>query len=380
MGRLASDPTLYNCIRNVRTSQQLSQQELARRAGVTRQAVSAIEAGRYAPNTSIAMRLARALGCRVEDLFHLDETLNEEPVQLVQGAAPGTQRVAVARIGDRLVAHPLTASRAFVEGFANADAVLINDQSPNMARMMVSPARLEQTALLLGCDPSLGALCDHLARRSRDLRITWLSASSHQALDTIARKEAHLAGSHLRDPDGEEYNVAHARQALGTEGGLVVAFAAWEQGLVIAAGNPKGVRKVSDLARPDVRLVNRELGSGCRVTLDELLQSEGIPIESVPGYRDEVTSHLSVARAVMTGAADVGVALRAAAEVCDLDFVPLSQVHFDLVVPRSVLHHPAVSALLDLLQDRALREELSTLPGYEVSRLGSVIADIPVAA
>jgi molybdate-binding protein len=82
----------------------------------------------------------------------------------------------------------------------------------------------------------------------------------------------------------------------------------------------------------------------------------------------------------MTGAADVGLALRAAAEVGGLDFVPLSQVHFDLVVPRSALQHPTVSALLDLLQGRALREELSTLPGYEVSRLGSVIADIPLAA
>jgi putative molybdopterin biosynthesis protein len=380
MGRLASDPALHNCIRDVRTSRQLSQRELARRAGLTRQAVNAIEAGRYAPNTSIAMRLARALGCRVEDLFHLYETPVEEPVRLAQGATPGTTRVAVAKIGGRLVAHPLTASRALVEGFVNADAVLISSQEPSVAHMMVSSDRLEHTALLLGCDPSLGALCDHLARRSRDLRVTWLSASSRQALDCIARKEAHLAGSHLRNPGGVEYNVAHARQALGTEGGLVVAFAAWEQGFVVAPGNPKGVHVVSDLARPDVRLVNREPGSGCRVSLDELLQSEGIPIESAPGYEDEVTSHLSVARAVMTGFADVGVALRAAAEVCGLDFVPLSLVHFDLVVSRSALHHPAVAALLDLLQGRALREELSTLPGYEVSRTGNVIADIPAAA
>ena len=380
MGRLASDPALYNCIRDVRTSRQISQQELARCAGLTRQAVNAIEAGRYTPNTSIAMKLARALGCRLEDLFYLGETSAEEPVQLAQGATPGINRVAVARVGDRLVAHPLTASRAFVEGFVNADAVLINDRSPNIARMMVPTDRLEHTALLLGCDPSLGALCDHVARRSRNLRVTWLSASSRQALDSIARKEAHLAGSHLRDPGGGDYNVAHARQALGIEGGLVVAFTAWEQGFLVAPGNPKGVHVASDLARPDVRLVNREPGSGCRVTLDELLQSAGIPTESVPGYEDEVTSHLSVARAVMTGAADAGLALRAAAEVCGLDFIPLSQVRFDLVVPRSVLNHPAVSALLDRLQGRTLRGELSTLPGYEVSRMGSIIADIPAAA
>ncbi|HZA25792.1 MAG TPA: helix-turn-helix domain-containing protein, partial [Dehalococcoidia bacterium] len=194
MGRLASDPALYNCIRDVRTSRQISQQELARCAGLTRQAVNAIEAGRYTPNTSIAMKLARALGCRLEDLFYLGETSAEEPVQLAQGATPGINRVAVARVGDRLVAHPLTASRAFVEGFVNADAVLINDRSPNIARMMVPTDRLEHTALLLGCDPSLGALCDHVARRSRNLRVTWLSASSRQALDSIARKEAHLAG------------------------------------------------------------------------------------------------------------------------------------------------------------------------------------------
>jgi molybdate-binding protein/DNA-binding XRE family transcriptional regulator len=366
-------------VRDIRLALRLSQPELARQAGLTRQAISAIEAGRYVPNTSIALRLAKSLDCRVEDLFHLDEGMTELPVQIARGAAR-SGRVAIAKVNGRLVAHPLTASRAFMEGFVSADAVLLDPTDARVARIIVPPDRLEHTALLLGCDPSLGTLGEHLARHSRDLRITWLSASSRQALDSIAQGEAHLAGSHLRDPDGNEYNVVHARQALGPEGGLVVALAAWEQGFVVAPGNPKEIRTVADLARPDVRLVNRELGAGCRVTLDELLQREGISPAAIPGYATEVTSHLAVARVVLANSADVGLALQAAAEVCGLSFVPLSQVRFDLVVPRTVLQHLAVAALLDLLQTSALREEIATLPGYEVSRMGSIIADIPPAA
>lgn len=380
MGRQGANPSLSNRLRQLRTAQDLSQQELAHRAGLTRQAVNAIEAGRYVPNTAVALRLARALGCRVEELFHLDDAPVEQQVHSVASPAAASTRAVVANVGGRLVAHPLAAEHALLEGFASADAVLVRSRERVMARLLVPPERMERTALVLGCDPSLSILVSHLARRSPDTRLSWLPASSRQALDAITRSEAHLAGSHLRDPDGEGYNVVYARAALEPRGGLVVALASWEQGLVVAPGNPKGVRSAGDLARPDVRLVNREPGAGTRQLLDELLGREGIPVERVQGYDRELPGHLAVARAVSTGAADVGLALRAAAEVYGLDFIPLAHVRFDLVVPRAVLGHPAVSLLLEVLQSRALRREIEALPGYEVRDMGAVIADIPAAA
>lgn len=379
MGRQGADPSVRNRVRLLRTARGLSQQELARGAGLTRQAVSGIEAGHYIPNTSVALRMARALACRVEELFHLENASAQRPVDAVVAPVPGWQRVLLAHVGGRLVAHPLAAHRALREGFATADGVLLGDPRNPQVRLLIPSERLERTLLVLGCDPSLGILAAHLGRRGRDARLAWLPASSRHSLASIARREAHLAGSHLSEPEGG-CNVAHARESLGHEGGLVMAFTAWEQGFLVARGNPKAIRAGADLARPDVRIVNRGPGAGCRQLLDDLLDREGIPTQAVQGYGHEVSGHLDVARAVSSGAADVGPALRAAAEVYGLSFVPLSQVRFDLVIPRWVLDHPAVAELLEVLQSGLLRAEVGALPGYEVAQMGTLMADIPSAA
>jgi molybdate-binding protein len=186
--------------------------------------------------------------------------------------------------------------------------------------------------------------------------------------------------SHLPDRASGDFNVAQARRVLARTGGLVVTYASWEQGFVVPPGNPKGLRGVADLARPEVRLVNRELGSGSRALIDELLAGARVPPSALSGYDRVVTSHLAVARAVGSGAADVGIGLRALAHACGLDFVPLADVRFDLVIPRDHLEHPAVAVLLEVLQSRALRTELAALPGYSVGRMGTALADLPSAA
>jgi molybdate-binding protein len=228
----------------------------------------------------------------------------------------------------------------------------------------------------MGCDPSLGILCAHVARQRQDARLIWLSASSRASLAAVKVGEAHLAGSHLHSQGNNEYNVADAKQTLVHTGGLVIAFATWEQGFVVAKGNPKNLRSVADLARPDVRLINRDEGSGCREFLDALLSEAGVAPESLQGYHRTVKGHLAVARSVGSGGADAGVALRAVAHALGLDFVPLAEVRFDFVIPHDLLEHPAVSATLDVLQSRALREELESLPGYDLTHMGEVVAEI----
>jgi molybdate-binding protein/DNA-binding XRE family transcriptional regulator len=360
----------------MRTAKELSQGQLADLTGLTRQAVSAIETGQYVPNTAVALRLARALGCTVEELFALAPPCLPDGIELAAGQAPGARRMALGRVGERWIGFPLSGGREIHQGFISADLLLPENGAP---QLLTSVERLDQTAVLLGCDPSLGILSAHLAAHSAG-RLLWLAEASQPALDALARGEAHLAGTHLRDPDSQTYNLFQARRSLAGAGGLVVEFARWEAGLVVAPGNPKGLRTVADLARADVRIINREAGSGSRALLDELLRHAGVPGHSIAGYERLVSSHMAAAGVVAGGGADVAIALRATALALGLHFVPLDEMRFDLVIPESHLSHPTVSRLLDTLQSAALRAELGALPGYDVSGMGTVLEHVAVAA
>ena len=375
MGRGAADGELVNRVRETRLSRGLSQRQLAERAGITRQAVNAVELSRYTPNAAVALRLARAMDSRVEDLFSLPISRRDDPVLTSGESMEVGDRVALARIGDVLVAHPLTGTRAIIEGFQPADALAGADGAS--VSMLAPPDAPARTAILLGCDPSLTVLTSWVARRLPEARLLWLHASSQSALDALPRGLAHIAGSHL--PGDAEANVAPARRAVGREGGIVVTYAAWEQGLMIAPGNPKELRKAGDLAHQSVRIVNRESGSGSRKLLDELMAREGLAARDVAGYSSVVPSHTAVARAVAAGTADAGMGLEAVSRSFGLDFVPLVEVRFDLVVPQRHAAHPVIQAMLEVLQGARLRRDLAALPGYSTSQTGNVVASIKAA-
>jgi putative molybdopterin biosynthesis protein len=375
MGRRVATE-LESRVREVRLAHGISQAQLAQRCGLTRQAISAIESGHYVPNTTVSLRLAQTLGCTVEELFTLPAALELPGLRVVGGAAPHEQRLAVVNVGGQWVGYPLVDARELQPGFVRADVIL----GPGRSRTeLLAPANeLAQTALLLGCDPGLGIVSSYLAAHKARLR--WLSVGSQAALDAVGRGEAHLAGTHLPTSHGADDNLSHARVALGPGGGLVVEFARWLQGFAVAPGNPKEIRSVEDLARPEVRLVNREPGSGSRALLDLLLDRSGIPRHLVDGYDRLSSSHLGAASVVASGGADVAVTLYASAHAYGLDFLPLDEVRFDFVIPRSVVTHATVATLLEVMQSRALRADIGSLPGYDVTRMGTVLADLPAAA
>ena len=376
MGRGATDDSLLNRVREVRLAHGLSQKELADRAGLTRQAVNGIEMRRYTPNASVALRLAQALDSRVEDLFSLPLSGRDRPVLTSGESMEDGDRVALARVGDMLVAHPLAGMRSIIEGFQPADALAAGGASVSMLAPPDAPGK---TAVLLGCDPSLTVLVSWVARSLPHGRLLWLHASSQSALDALPQGLAHVAGSHLPG-GGPEANVAPARRAFGREGGLVVTYAAWEQGLIVAPGNPKALRSAADLARPGVRIVNREPGSGSRKLLDELMARNGLAPADVAGYASVVPSHTAVARAVAAGTSDAGIGLEAVSRSFGLDFVPLTEVRFDLVIPHEHTSHFVVQAMLEVLQGARLRMDLAALPGYSTSATGNVVAAVPAAA
>lgn len=376
MGRGTKADDLLNRLREVRLSRGISQQELADRAGITRQAVNGIEMRRYTPNAAVALRLAQVLDSRVEDLFRLTVSAHDEPIRTGGESLDPGERVALARVGDALVAHPLIGMRSIVEGFQPADALAANSES---VRMLAPPDAPDQTAVLLGCDPSLTILVSWVARRLPQGRLLWLHASSQSALDALPHRLAHVAGTHLPG-DGKEANVAQAERAVGRAGGLVATYASWEQGLIVAPGNPKALRSVADLARREVRIVNREPGSGSRKLLDELMARDAMSPGDIAGYGSVVPSHTAVARAVAAGTADAGIGLEAVSRSFGLDFMPLSEVRFDLVIPDEHTSHPVVRAMLDVLSSARLRADLAGLPGYSTSGTGDVVARIGAAA
>ncbi len=365
---------LRSALRQRRLSRGLAQGDLCALAGLSRQTLSGLEHGRGVPSTTAALKLARALECRVEDLFSLgdEDSLAADlagalvpDLDLLRGVGRGTMhspgpgaRVALAQVGGRWVAHPLADDRP-------ADALL---SAPRGRRARALPLRslesLRGSLLVLGCDPALGLLAARVAEDHPRARLTWLHAASEAALAALARGEAHLAGIHLRDERSGEYNAPFARAAL--PGCAVVGLSRWELGFVVARGNPRGVRSAHDLGRRDVRIVNREPGAGARKLLDALLRKARV--RKVRGYELHARGHHAVAQAVALGAADAGIATRGAADSFGLRFLPLSEERFDLVFPAGADDDERVGRLLESLRSRGFQRELGALKGYRPGR------------
>ena len=365
-----------NEVRRRRLAAGLSQQALAERVGVTRQAIHAIETARYAPNTLVALRLARALGCGVEALFSLPDEPVRVAVELLDEEPPGLEapaRVQVARVGERVLATALRGSGA---PLLAADGLARGAGRQAVVELLIDPERVEQAVVVAGCDPALALLGAHLGRRHPAFRLVWRPQSSLRALRALGRGEAHLAGTHLRDPDSGESNLPAVRRELAGRDLVVVALSDWQQGLIVAAGNPKRIAGAAALARPEVAIVNREPGSGSRMLLDAWLLAAGVPPAAVRGYGRTVESHQAVGEAVALGAADAGPGILAVARSLDLGFVPLQVERYDLVVPRATLASAPVQALLDTAVSGPYRRELAALGGYDSAVAGTVVAEL----
>jgi len=376
VGRRVAVERVESQVRERRVAAGLSQQELAERAGLTRQAVSAIEAGRYLPNTAVALRLARALGCPVEELFRLPDVPPRVRADLVGDVSADDRRGQGGRVGGRLLARALAGASGPP---TPADGLLVGAAPGGrgaMVDLLVDPEVVERTVVVLGCDPALALLSAHLSRRYPNLRLLWTHAGSLAALRGLARGEAHAAGTHLRDPETGEFNLPFVRRELAGRRLHVVTLTEWQQGLIVARGNPRGIAGPTDLARPDITIVNREPGSGSRAMLDAALRAAGVTPEQVRGYARELPTHLAVAEAVASGAADVGPGIAAAARALGLEFIPLQEERYDLVIPTDYIDAPAVQALLETAVHPAYRAEVEALGGYDSSRAGSIVAEL----
>ena len=364
-------------LRLARQARGFSQQQLADMAGVSRQAISAIESGNSDTSLRVAMALSCGLGLTVEELFGTAETVVPVAAREVSPLGGKGARVTLARVGDGHVALPLRGETVTRAGFLPAGG-LVTETGKDQGRRTrtvrpIQPPR--PTLVVAGCDPALPLLETPLGLLDPPVAFTWWPCSSREALALAAEGLVHVAGMHLRG-HGTEYNIGPATELL-PRGGEVIGFCAWREGLVLRPDLADGISGVTDLAERRLRLANREPGAEARSLLDRELAEAGIEASQLPGYGTRATGHLQVAAAIAAGLADAGVASEPVARAYGLAFIPLAAEHFDLVIPALHFASREVQGLLKILSSAWLVDQLANLPGYDPARCGERIAKLP---
>jgi len=292
-------------------------------------------------------------------------------------------RVTVGQVGERWIASPLSRGAGVITSLVRADGIVeipagvqgIQAGEIVPVRLYRSRQELERTILALGShDLTLDLLAQFLSLRGS--RLSSGNLGSLGGLIALQRGEAHLAGSHLLDPETGEFNLPYIERYLPDVPVVVVRLVGREQGLILAPGNPKIITGLGDIARADLAYVNRQRGAGTRILLDYQLEKLGIEPASVRGYQHEEYTHLAVAAAVASGRADCGLAIHAAAAALKLDFLPLYQERYDLIIPKEHHESTRLMPLLQLLGDPEFQQTVASLPGYSTDSMGEIIAVI----
>lgn len=359
-------------IQKIRKDAGLTQSDLAKAVGISRQAYTAIETGKSVPSTEIALRLAHALKTTVEDLFWLDDIPDRIVRVELRGedeSVPEGTRMQIINFGSRRLAWPLHKGTAVSHIFNPADAIAVASHADRQVDLRLLNQSIDTipAVILAGCDPAASILAAMI--RDYGVRLVWIEAESMPALHALARGEIHIAGCSYKDAVTGLYNVPLVKEIVPFPC-TVIRFAVWRQGMIVSHGNPKSIRHIDDLTRPEIAFINRMPGAGSRGLLNRLLWESGIAAGDIHGYDTIVNGHLAAAETVAAGLADCGIGIEAAAHASELDFLLLNEEPYDLVIPNHFLDLPAVQSLLELLRVKDLRRQIESLGGYDTSQMG----------
>ncbi len=339
-------------VRGERLRRGWSQAELARRAGISRAAVSAIEIDRLTPSVSAALALAGCFGCTVEELFGSGPGLG--PVQWSWPPRGAKVRYWRAEVGGQVLSYPIeepvTTEYAHDGVFAQGTDRYVAEEFPS------------RTLVLACCDPAAGLLASQFARAT-GMRMIVLGRSSTAALQLLAENRVHAAGIHLSAAGGRPGNAKAVAQELGRPAGLL-RVARWEEGVAFRSQHEKSM-SLQNLLRQRIRWVGREPGSGAEQCQKQLLGSRRLPSRVA---RD----HRGVAEALRSGWADAGICVRLASEEAGLDFFSVRVEDYDLVFAKCLQDDPRIQALIRVVRGAAYRRLLGDLPGYDVGQTGEL--------
>lgn len=288
-------------------------------------------------------------------------------------------RVSIGRVGDSYVATPLSRGAGMITTMTKAQGICripansegINQGQTLPASLLVPRESLEQTLVVVGShDNTVDLLADALMGRDTPIHLASTHVGSMGGLMAVKNGACHMAGTHLFDPDTNDYNAPFISKYLPDADVVLINLAIRHQGLIVAASNPKNIQGVADLVRDDVQFINRQRGAGTRILLDWHLSQNDIVPTQVKGYDKEEFTHMAVAVNVLSGAADCGLGIMAAAKALNLGFVPLARERYDLLIPRQHLSDPRVQAVLETIRTDAFKERIQSLGGYETDLTG----------
>lgn len=350
---MSSTEQAQNHVRARRLARGWSQAELAERAGISRAAVSAIEVNRLVPSVAAALALAAVLECSVEELFRSAVTPSRQMAPT--WAWPPSRepvRYWCGHVNGRLLFYPVEATPL---GSIQHDG--LGEPESTTARVRLA----ENTLVMAGCDPAAGLLA-RVYERATGYRMLVFPRSSRQALELLRQGVVHVAGVHLSATDQHGGNASSVKQIVDQPARLL-RVTSWEDG--IAVGSGISARSVRGLLRDRLTWIGREVGSGARQCLDELLSNR-------PAPRRLARDHRGVAEAIRCGWADAGVCLQLTAEEAGLRFLPVRTEGYDLCFTRAIEADPRVQSLVRVIQSPEYRQLLGELPGYDARDAGEL--------
>ncbi|MEE4352740.1 MAG: molybdopterin biosynthesis protein [Desulfatiglans sp.] len=294
-------------------------------------------------------------------------------------------RVNIGKVGRNYTATPLARAAGAITTLTKAEGILripalsegISQNEEVEAGLLVEPKDLLNTVVVIGShDMTLDILADEIRREGLNLRISSGNVGSLGGLIALRKGSCHMAGSHLLDTETGEYNLPFVRKYMKGMKVSIFHLVLRDQGLIIAKGNPKKIKGIKDLVRKDITFVNRQPGSGTRILLDYKLEQLGIDPQSINGYERTEYTHMTVAVDVLSGAADCGMGIFAAAKALDLNFVSMVREQYDLIIPSEFLDTPNIQAVLKSIRSPHFRERVTFLGGYDPSKSGELRAEL----
>ena len=291
-------------------------------------------------------------------------------------------RVRMGFVGNRLMSSPLSRGSGVVSSFMKADGIVEVPQGlegyeagAEVEVRLLSPVeKLRNTVVVIGShDPLLDELGDMLHVADNEVFMSSSHVGSMGGIMAIRRGEAHAAGCHLLNTENGQYNVSFIKKYFPKGGVRLIRCVGRQQGLMVAKGNPLGIEKFADIAKPGLRYVNRQRGSGTRILTDYLCKQNGLDTAAIYGYDREELTHTSVAAQIVSGSADAGMGIYSAAKLYDLDFIPICIEEYDLIVPDHAWETQQVQQMIETLKSETFREKILSLGGYTIENPGEII-------